>query len=90
MSTTWMLREPTLVSVIEEATGWKLTKTPDGEALTDGTNYVWPWWDDAKERVIGFERFGRNDASDIAESLNAVSEHDENDPDYDRLFNIEE
>lgn len=91
MSTTWMLREPLALAQVEERSNWRLT-TEDGKCLTNGTHYAWPYWQHKEDGttdetiVTGFERYGRNSVEDLAIDLDAVSEHDSNDPDYDALF----
>lgn len=55
-----------------------------GSWFTDGANFVHTD-EDENGRVIAFTRYGGNDPSGLS-SLNAVSEHDVEDADYDRLF----
>jgi hypothetical protein len=84
MSTDYVLRRPLAVSTITGRTGWRTWENENGHGLTDGASFVYTDEDD-KGRIIGYTRFGGNDASGLG-PLGAVSEHDYNDPDYAKLF----
>lgn len=85
MSTDYMLRRPLKPSTIQRRTGWWVIENDNGTMLTDGHNYV-HHESDSKGRVVGFTRFGGNQPHTLVEGLGAVSEHDDEDPDFDTLF----
>ena len=88
MSTTYLLRKPVKVASLRRL-GWRVVLNSEGDKmLTDGRVYAEPFLSD--ETLFGFERWGQNDVRALARATDAVDEHDEDDPDYARLFAIEE
>ena len=96
MSTSYMLRTPlTKGQVTRALPGWRFTTNgaTTGECLTDGSTFVWPYFEDRPIEggkvatfVMGFERFGANDPGEVTDVIDCVSEHDDSDPDYEQLF----
>jgi hypothetical protein len=88
MSTDYVLRKPLAVSTVQQLTGWKPWSNERGHGLTDGYNFVHTS-EDSEGRIVAFTRYGRNDPSGL-EPLNAVSEYDTEDPEWEKLFGVEE
>jgi hypothetical protein len=85
MSVEFLLRRPLTMPEIARLTNWKLWRTDDGRGLTDGTNYVHTN-EDEEGRIVGFTSFMGNDCTALVAALDAVSEQNNHDPDFTRLF----
>ena len=91
MSTTYILRKPLSLAEVTRRSGYYAKRYSAGWALTNGYCVLWPDWSLSEEPsanaiITGFERYGCNEGWELAECTDAVSEHDDEDPDYERLF----